>query len=314
MNQSKQITDGALLAGVFIVLVLIAAFIPFVSLIASVLLPIPFIIYAHRYSWRPSLLLFAVISLLTILFATLLSLPLAVIPGIGGIMIGVAMHKQLTPYETWARGTVGFMFGFLFTYVFAQLVMDINLMQAYEQMIRQSFEQTEQLFKQFGVGSDVNEQMKMFEQRLPMIANLFPMLLIIGALFMAFLSQWIGYKIINRMEKMAFRFPPFRHLTFPVTIVWLYLIAILISFMNLDPDGYVAISAQNLIALLGFFMAIQGISFIFFFVYKRNMSKALPIIITIFIVILSPFLVPLVRILGIIDLGFRLRERMDVKK
>lgn len=314
MNQSKQLTDGALMAGVFIVLVLIAAFIPFVSLIASVLLPIPFIIYAYRYNWRPSLLLLVVISLLTILFATFISLPLAIIPGLGGMMIGVAMHKQLTPYETWARGTVGFIFGFLFTYIFAQLVMDINLMQVYEQMIQQSFDQTKHFFKQFGMGSDVDEQMKLFEKQLPLIMNLFPMLLVIGALFMAFLSQWIGYKVMNRLEKKTFRFPPFRQLTFPVTIIWLYFIALLISFMNLNPEGYVAISTQNIMNLLGFFMTIQGVSFIFFFAYKKKLSKTLPIIVTIFIVLLSPFLIPLVRILGIIDLGFRLRERIDVKK
>src|SRR5690625_7819541 len=103
MNQSKQITDGALLIGVFIVLLLIAMFVPAAILVAIFLLPVPFVLYASRYDWKPSLLMFAVAILFTLLFATYLFLSIMILFGIAGIMIGVTLHNGFSPYDTWWR-------------------------------------------------------------------------------------------------------------------------------------------------------------------------------------------------------------------
>src|SRR5690625_2286592 len=126
MNQSKQITDGALLIGVFIILLLMAMFVPFFILVAIILLPVPFVLYASRYDWKPALLMFAVAILLSLLFATYLSLPITMLVGIAGIMIGSAIHRRLSPYETWARGSIGFIAGLVLVFIFTQLVLQIN--------------------------------------------------------------------------------------------------------------------------------------------------------------------------------------------
>src|SRR5690625_7939857 len=83
-------------------------FVPAAILVAIFLLPVPFVLYASRYDWKPSLLMFAVAILLTLLFATYLSLPITILVGIAGIMIGSAIHHGLSPYETWGRGAIGF--------------------------------------------------------------------------------------------------------------------------------------------------------------------------------------------------------------
>ena len=314
MNQSKKITDGALLAAVFIVLLLIAVFVPVVSLIASVLLPIPFIMYAYRYNWKPSILLFVVVLILTTLFATYLSIPLVVAPALGGIMIGTAMHNHASPFETWARGTVGFIIGFLFAYVFAQVLLQINFMQEFEEMVQQSLEQSKALFEQFNIGAKSDDQLKLLEEQMLLITKLFPMMLVTASIFISFLSQWIGYKIVNRVEKQDFKFPPFRTLRFPVSVVWIYFFALIISFFDMNQNGFVFLGVQNIMAIIGILIAIQGVSFVFFFAHEKRLSKAIPIIVTFFLILLSPILIPFVRILGIIDIGFPLRERMQAKK
>src|SRR5690625_6742099 len=79
MNQSKQITDGALLIGVFIILLLIAMFVPAAILVAIFLLPVPFVLSASRNIWKPSFLIFAFVIFFTLLFESYFSLQLTLL-------------------------------------------------------------------------------------------------------------------------------------------------------------------------------------------------------------------------------------------
>src|SRR5690625_605151 len=118
MNQSKQITDGALLIAVFLISMLIAIFVPVLMVIMVFFLPVPFVIYAAKYDWKPTLVMIAATIILSILivspFVTIMSIPLTILAGVSGLMIGNAIYQQLSPYETWARGAVGFVAGLFF--------------------------------------------------------------------------------------------------------------------------------------------------------------------------------------------------------
>src|SRR5699024_10046419 len=107
MKDSKKITDGALLTVIFMLLML-GTFIPVLAIICMFLLPVPFVLYTARHNIKPAFLMYAAAILLTVLLATLLPLPLTVTTGLGGILLGYSIYKGLSAYETWARGTFGF--------------------------------------------------------------------------------------------------------------------------------------------------------------------------------------------------------------
>lgn len=312
MNRSKLLTEGALLTAIYMILLLIITIVPVVGAIAFFLLPIPFAVFASRYNWKPSLIMFVACLVLSTLFATAFS-PLTIFMGLGGIMIGVAMNKNLSAYETWARGTVGFVIGFVFLFLITQLVFDVNIVKAINQAIDQSMEQAQGMMDQFGLPGQAEEQLSMIEQQVDLMKNLIPAgIAIIGIIF-AFICQWISYKIINRIWSKDYRFPPFRNLTLPVSLIWIYFIAIIFSFFDLDPNGTLYLAVNNVLMLIGTLMILQGFSLIFFYAYQKGGSKALPII-SIIATLFIPFLVILVRVLGIIDIGFRLRDRISAKK
>src|SRR5690625_7594281 len=131
MNQTREVTDGAMWSAIYIVLLLITIFIPFFMLVGLFILPIPFIIYASKYDWRPSLIMFGAIIILSLFFATAFTLPMTFLSGIGGIMIGSAIHHRSSAYETWLRGSIGFFVGCLFVTLFTQLLLQIEIGRAH---------------------------------------------------------------------------------------------------------------------------------------------------------------------------------------
>src|SRR5699024_5751680 len=281
MNQSKKITDGALLTAVYIVLLLMVMFIPFVILIGIFLLPVPFIMYAARHDWKPTLLMFMAAIFMSFIIATAVSLPLTVLAGIGGTMIGSAIKRDLNAYETWARGAIGFIIGLLFIVMFVQVILDVNLTQEIDEMIKESLQITKMFMEQAGVLNDRSAELQLIEEQMGMFVDLLPSSIAIMGIIIAFLSQWIGYRVISRIENRSLSFPPFRKLNLPVAVVWIYFIVLMISFFDLNKDDSLYIVIINAITLLVALLIIQGFSFVFFYADLKKMSKAIPIIIVI---------------------------------
>lgn len=311
MNQSKKITDGALLTTVYIALLLIIVFVPFIVMIGVFILPIPFIIYAARHGFKPTLVMFLVTLLLTSIFATVVSLPMTILAGIGGIVVGSAIHRKSTAYETWAQGTLGFVVGLVLIMVLLQLFMDINIYNQMDIAINDSINMTKTIMNQMGIsGPDVQNQIELFEQQMYGFKDLIPSSIAIISIVFAFISQWLSYKIMNRIEHTKYAFPPFKQLNFPISIIWIYFFALIIGFVDLDPAGGIYLAVINILSLTMLFLAIQGFSFIFFYADHKEIHKAVPIT-ALVITVIFPFLfLFIVRIIGIIDLGFSLKSRI----
>ncbi|RDW16774.1 YybS family protein [Oceanobacillus chungangensis] len=310
MNQSKKITEGALFLAVFMILMLLSMFIP----IFTILLPVPFILYSAKYDWKPTLIVFVGAILFGTIITTLLSLPVIVLMGLGGIMIGNAIYKNLSAYETLARGTFGFIIGLLFSFVFTQVVADVNIVEDMNQMVEESITMSSNLMEEAGMQ---NQQTEEFEELLQMqsdlLMDLLPAFVIFLALILAFLTQWIGYKFINKLFKKKLRFPPFRTLQFPSTLLWIYMIVLVFSIIETDPASTLFVILQNASLVTGTLMIIQGFSFIFFFAHHKRLPIIIPILAVLFTLFIPTILLSFVRILGIIDIGFKLRDRLTKK-
>lgn len=159
MSQSKKITDGALLMAIYIVLLMMSVFIPAFILIGLFILPIPFIIYASRYNWKPTLLIIVLALVLSLMFATIVSLPLTLLSSLGGLAIGTAIYNKESSHQTWAKGTLGFIIGLLLVFVSAQLLLGINWTTELNTIIDESLVMSEEIMEQFGFTGQLEDQM-----------------------------------------------------------------------------------------------------------------------------------------------------------
>lgn len=308
MNQSKKVTEGALFTTVFIILMIMTVFVPGLAMISMFILPIPFIMYSYKYDWKPALMMLSVALVLSSVFASIVLLPLTIIAGSGGIMIGVAMHRHLKVYEIWARGTIGFVIGLLLVFVFLEAVLQVNVMQQIEGMLNESFDMSKKMMEDFGAFKVTEEDWKLIEDRLALMLNLIPVGITIVSFVFAFISQWLSYKVLNRLQQTNLKFPPLRTLRLPIMIVWIYFLAMIIILMDIDQNSLFYLIVHNVHSLAGMLMVLQGFSFMFFITHRQKWPKILPVIGVILTIVLPIVLLYFVRILGIIDLGFRIRD------
>lgn len=310
MNKSKQLIDGALLTAVFIVMLLVTIFVPVISMLTIFLLAVPFVVFTAKHDWKPSLLMFIVAILLSILFATVVSLPITILSGIGGIVIGSAIYRERSPYETLAKGTVGFAIGILLLIFFNNALLNVNIIDEFNQQVDEAVEMSKEFVTDFGMGQVSEQDLSVMEQQLNLSKQLIPVGIAILSLILALLNQWVSYKLLNRIDRKRLQFPKFRNFRFPTSLIWIYLLAMIVSLFQTDPNSTVFIAVQNVLILTGLLLALQGFSFIFFFVHHKKVTIAIPIIVIVVTILFAPLLLPLVRILGIIDLGFGMRDRM----
>lgn len=311
MSQSKKITDGALLMAIYIMLLIMSVFIPAFILIGLFILPIPFIMYAARYNWKPTLLIIVLALVLSLMFATIVSLPLTLLTSFGGLAIGTAIYSKESSYQTWAKGTIGFIIGLLLVFVSAQLLLGINWTTELDTIIEESLVTSESIMQQLGFTDQVEEQMALITEQMKNLLLLIPAVITIISIVLSLITTFLSYKIINRVDKEKYYFTPFRDFNLPMSVFWIYFLVIILSFFNNDITTTMGTVIANGMVILTSLIILQGFSFIFHYADKKRWPKAIPIIIII-ISFLIPFILMLViQFLGIIDLGFGLKKRVS---
>ncbi|MEK4306845.1 YybS family protein [Oceanobacillus sp. FSL K6-0251] len=309
MNQSRKVTEGALMIAIVMVL-LVASFLPILSLISMFVLPVPFIFYVKRHGVKAGLIMTVAVAIISTLLMSMMILPGVLIAAAGGIFIGYAMYKRNTAYETLAQGTFGFIVGMLLAFVFIQILLDVNIVSEYENIVEDSVSMSASMIESVNPSLNEEDITALQETQISLLKQLIPTFMVVFALATAFITQWISYKLLNRIEKEKFSFPPFRELQFPGAIIWIYLLALILSVIGFEEGSTMEFGAQNLLMIVGIALMLQGFSFIFHFAHIKRIAKAVPILIVIATILFPGILLYFIRILGIIDIGFRLRGRL----
>ncbi|GAB2537174.1 YybS family protein [Gracilibacillus alcaliphilus] len=309
MEQQTIKKDFFICIGIFIAMLLATIFLP-LQVVMLFLLPIPIILIVKNYPIKYISIAMAVMLLLASVIVPALSIPVTVFALLSGGMIGWPLKKDRHPYEIWANGAAGFVLGFAFIYLFVEAVLNISIIDSFMASMDESLAMTERIFG--AVGADT-ESLELVKEQVNALIQLLPVILAVVSMVYAFVTQWLTFKWLNRGNRIdnLYVFPAFRQLKFPKAMLWIYFILLVFTFFigpEMTSIGQVAV--WNLFHMTGFLVALQGLSFIYFYAHAKKKSLALPVV-AIIVTILFPVMgLYLLRILGIIDLGFELRKRM----
>lgn len=316
MNNTQQLKDGMRMGMIYLLLLLVVVFLPGSELFALFVLPIPFVLYASRYGYLSTLLLGGLVLIISVILSLFLftgTLPLTLLAISAGTFIGHAIHQKRHPYETWALGTVGMTIGLLLIFVMVQLLSQVNLVDQYQLVVEESIETTKSMAESTGLPLGA-EELDVIEKQMNQIITLFPSILVFISIGLAFTTQWLSYKVILWQDKKRLAFPPFRTFSLPKGVIWLYLGTVLLAFLPIGATGSLEAVIVNTTNLMGVLFSLQGISVILFYSHQKRLSNAFPILIILSCIIFLPIGLYLTRILGIIDIGFDLKEKMKQTK
>ena len=313
MKNVHKLTEGAVLLAAYAVLILMTVYIPVLGVVTNLFLAVPFILFAAKNTRMNSFVFFIAACLISVIVGSVIALPFALSFGITGLVIGYFIQQKKSRISSFIAATLVFLVTLIAQYVAAIALFQFNLIKqvftSMEEVINRSIKMAEELG---GQNIDVTPLKQMLES-IPLLEVLTPSLFVTTALLLVFIIEVVSSPIVKRFGVNLPPWKPFREITLPKSILWYYLFTILGTFLLKPEEGtYWFMALVNIGFILQLFMVIQGLSFIYFICHEKGISKAVPIIATI-LTFLLPFFLSIVRILGIIDLGFDLKKRLNTK-
>ncbi len=304
-------TEGAIFAAIYALLAFMTVILPILASVLMWILPLPFIVYVVRNSWKPGLMLLVVASFVSFIIGGPVLIISAILFGTGGIVVGELIRREKSAFTVLLGGSLAYIANFILFFILSIVVFDLHPIKVMQEIMMESVYAAKGMLQ--AIGQDPGGQLEQLVEFIERLIYLAPSIIISTAIFYALFTQLIAYAILKRIGEKIVGFKPFREWTFPKSFLWYYLVASIFILVGLEEGTTLYIVMWNLFPLLEIAMTIQGLAVVFFYCHAKGFNKSIPIILVI-VSMIAPFLLYIYRILGIIDLGFELRKRIKNSK
>ncbi|WP_413364170.1 YybS family protein [Lysinibacillus sp. 3P01SB] len=307
-NQTKAMTQGAMMIALFLLLVALAFYVPLINLLAFIFAPLPLAWYSATYNRKLAIGVSLLAVAASILVGNVLIVPLALILAIVGLVIGVCLREKKSKiYLMMAAGTA-ILLTFAIQFILLVRFFDMNFIEESLQFARDTYEESLQYSAKLTGGEvQIEDQLK---QAFDMMEMTMPANITISVFVLAFMWILVLLPLLNRLKVEVPKFPPFRDMRLPRAILWYYLIVLSINlFIQPEYGSAFYVVMLNLSMILWVLLTVQGISFLHFVIDAFHYPRFLKVLATIVAIPMYSFIV----LVGIIDLGFNLREWVKAK-
>lgn len=235
--------------------------------------------------------------------------PILIAAGLG---MGV-FYSRRQPGNAIITGALIYLFSILISFVVSVQLFQIDIMNIAKESIEQMMPMVESTLKQSGVSEkDIAKQLKQFRELQDTALSALPVALLILVTLLAFVNHWFMRPLLKRFVSDMPSLKKFKDMRLPKSMVWYYLLTLLLMLIQTEKGSFLWLVQTSAFQILFILVLIQGFSFLFYYCHEKNISKAVPI----FAVVLTVFFPPIgviVRIIGIADIGFDLREKVKNK-
>lgn len=309
MKQTKALVEGAIMISIFAVMTLFYLYVPLLSIIFFMAAPIPIILYTIRHGLKKGIAAGAIGIVISFLIGSingLLSAPMLIAVGVG---MGV-FYSRRQPGQAIITGALIYLFSFLIYFVVSVQLFQVDILGVAKESIDQIMPMVESTLKQSGASDqEIAKQLKQFREMQDTALNSLPVALLIFVTLTSFVNHWFVRPLIKRFVPDMPALKKFKDMRLPKSMVWYYLLTLLLMLIQPEKGSFLSLVQTSAFQILFILVLIQGFSFIFYYCHEKNISKVVPIFAVVLTILFPPIGV-IVRIIGIADIGFDLREKV----
>lgn len=308
-DNAKKITYGAMMLALFLVLLAMTIYVPFIGLFTLWLLPLPFLLYRNRYDRMATIVVAVGAVALSVIITGILSLPFTIVFVAVGVVMGESIVNGKSKLYTFMATAVTIIILTIIFYVSAIFLFGMNMVELLRQEIDVMRDQTIEFLTMFNVNDP--KLTESIEANFTFYDVAIPSLFILSTFILAYILILPNFAIAGRLEKNIPKFPSFRNIKLPLITLLVYGVVLLIPlFSKMDPNTGFYVMIVNASIILRFLFFIQGLSLIYFSMHAMKLPTIVPIIATVFALIFSPITV----LLGIVDVGINIRALIGEKR
>lgn len=305
-KQTSKLAQGAMMIALFTVLLALAFYVPLIGSIASIFVALPIIWYSAKYDLKSAIIVGLAGCIISLLIGGLLALPFALLFIALGIVMGYGIQQNKSKEMIFLSSGVAVLLASATQYIMSIKLFEIDFIQDSLKLVKESYTQSLALTKEM-TGQEIftAEQLNTIFETIELTI---PANVTIAVFLITFIIMAANLPILKRLGVNVPKFAPFRHMRLPKSILWYYLVILIVNFVaSPAPGSTLHMVTLNISMILWILLVLQGISFVHFFVAAKGLPKALAWIATVLALPLYSFYV----LIGIIDLGFNVRGLLE---
>lgn len=264
MDNKVRLPQASLIATIGIVLALLTAYIPGLS-IMTLVIPVPYAIIATLTDKKYSILsliitFFILIFCVNPIYSVSICI-MNILPGIviGGIAKGQINEEFPNKFEPVFMGTIMVIISTIVFYFIANIVFGTNLLDQFTSIMKEAMNLQLDIMKQAGL--EITSSFKI-DDLVTYITNMLPTILFIEGIIISFVIYYVEAFVLNRVKKLNLPKPRFTDFYLPgnaITISFLlYSLVIILDLLNVNL--YTDLIMINLQMIFNFMFMIQGIA------------------------------------------------------
>jgi uncharacterized protein YybS (DUF2232 family) len=304
-SSTRALIESALLTGITAILVFLTLYFPFFMLVGLFIWPLPLALIYIRNGAKYSILSLIIVALIAIMTAGINGFLLVFTYGISGIVLGYCIDKKKSSTTTLVFMTISAFITLSLAMKLFFLITGLDMIAQSSQIMAQNLENMKITYSSMGVPSETIDQFKTAIDP-KMMKMIMPASLFFGAFMLSLLMYTFARMIFKRFKYEISPIKAFSEWYVPIaaafSVISLVLISYALSYFKVkNADTYLL----NSVTLLKIVFTISGLALADFYLKKRDVSKALRILIYFFAVL------PLNQILffaGIIDYAIDFRK------
>lgn len=314
MEQKRitPMTTAGCFAAIMLILALFSTYLPFFSFIGYFIMPIPMTILFVKYGLRQAILLGITAGILMGIFIDPLTAIIQIATfGAVGIALGAGFKEKWPPAKLLMGVTAALIGTAIGLAALMYGVMDVNIVAALGDVFDTLMQETMEQYKNSGMSElQLAETKAQLEEVRRLLPTMLPMFMCLAMAIIAYVNVKVSQFFLQRLGFDVRPFLPIRYWEMPRGVIYLYILALVMKYWGTTRSiEWLNIIGLNLNQMAFFFICIQGLAFLFYFLDRRfHISTGLQaVIIALFFVM--PVFSYAAFIMGLIDMLANIRKK-----